>query len=210
MKKLVVLMLVLGMAAMASASPVMKLGDTNGVFTTGSSTVEVSAGTTYDLFIWASSDVPVELDSDEVPVPSSGLDNIQIFLQYDTAKVNLSGGLVTNLRAMAGNPFGTIWSGRSQGTYNSLGFAEGALIAAGNVDTYAMMKVMRITVTVATPGASTTVTVKPNVSTTHQSFQSNSIAGEMYWAVEGSMTFLPEPMTLVLLGLGGLFLRRRR
>jgi len=211
MKKLVVLMLVLGMASLASAAPVMKLGDTNGAFTTGSSTVEVSAGTTYDLFVWASNDIPVEFDTDEAPIGTSGLDIIQVFLQYDTAKVNLSGGLITNLRAMTGNPYGTAWSGRSQGTYNSLGFAEGALLPASNVDTHDLVKVMRITVTVSNPSVSTTVAMLQNVAATHQSFQGNSMDNDAhYFAVEGSMTFLPEPMTLVLLGLGGLFLRRRK
>jgi len=212
MKKLVVLMLVLGMAAMVNASPVMKLGDTNGAFTTGSSSVTVSAGATYDLFIWASSDIPMDIDSDEIPIPSTGLDAIQLFLQYDTSKVNLWSGAISKLSAVSGNPYGTAWTGKSQGTYDGLGFAEGALLPASVIDSFAMQKIFRVIFSVSNPGSSTTVTLKTYYPTSqvHDAFQGNATTGEKYYAVEGSMTFLPEPMTLVLLGLGGLFLRRRR
>lgn len=209
MKKLLVLMLVLGLASFASASPVMKLGDSAGAFSTGSSSIEISPGGTYDLYVWSSSDLSLEYDTDDAVIPSSGLDNIQLFLQYDTTKVNLWSGAITKLSAVSGNPFGTTWSGRSQGTYNSLGFCEGALINMNGVDAYAMTKIMKITFAVTTPGAATTVKLLADITTTHDSFVGNSVAGSQF-VTEGTMTFLPEPMTLVLLGLGGLFLRRRR
>jgi hypothetical protein len=205
MKKLLVLVLVLGMATMASAVPVMKLGDAAGAFGTGNTNITtVSAGGTYDLYVWASSDLV--LNPDDI---TTGLDIAQVFLQYDTSKVNLTGGLIANLVALS-NPFGTSWSGRSQGTYNSLGYAEGALINVNGVDAYALQQIVKMSLTVASLGATTTVTMTPNATMTHQSFQGNSVMGDQYFATAGSVTFVPEPMTIMLLGLGGLFLRRRK
>jgi hypothetical protein len=204
MKKLLVLALVLGMATMASATPVMKLGDATAAFSTGSSTMTMSAGGTYDLYVWASSDLV--FNPDDI---TTGLDNIQVFLQYDTTKVNLTGGLISNLSAVAGNPFLTAWYGKSQGTFDSLGFAEGALVNMAGVDAYPLQQVMKMSLTVATPGATTTVTMM-SPGGNHESFQGNSVMGDKYFATTGSVTFVPEPMTIMLLGLGGLFLRRRK
>jgi len=211
MNKLLVLMLVLGLASLASATPVMLLGDAAGAFGTGNTNITtVPAGGAYALYVWASSDLALGYDEYGEVIPTSGLDNIQVFLQYDTSKVNLTGGLTSNLAAVSGNPYGTTWSGRSQGTYDGLGFAEGALLPSGNVDAYALRQMIKMTVTVATLGNTTTISMLPNVSATHQSFQSNSVMGDQYFATAGSVTFVPEPMTIMLLGLGGLFLRRRR
>jgi hypothetical protein len=155
-------------------------------------------------------------DGEGTPDNRTGLDTIQVFLQYDITKVGLTGGSVSRLSALSGNPFGTSWTGRTTSTYNGLNYAEGALIPSSNVDQFGWTKIMQVYLTVGAPGTTTTVSLLPNVTTTHDAFQGNSIViaegnGEgKYPAIQGAVTFIPEPMTMALLGLGALFLRRRK
>jgi hypothetical protein len=207
MKKLLVLFMVLGIASISNAAVVTMLGDASGTYSGGSKTVTVTYPVDYTLYVWGSSDLAIESDSDGNPLPETGLDNIQMFLQYDTTKVNLKGGLLSNYSAVSGNPWGTTIAGKGQGTYGGLGYVEGAMLSTSGVDAYSLQKIFKIVLT-ATQGGS--ASLKANVSGTHQSKQGNSVAGTDYWATEGSITFVPEPMTIGLLGLGALFLRRRR
>jgi hypothetical protein len=208
MKKFLVLLMVLVMASIASATPLMKLGDATAPFTSGSATATLSRST-FDLYVWASSDIMFNSDSDGQgdPDPRTGLDCIQVFLQYDTTKVNLTGGLISNLAAVPGNPYGTTWTGRRQGTYDGLGFCEGALLPSINVDVFPLQKIMKASFTFVDWGS---ITMLPSVSSTHQSLQGNSVAvGGMYPAIRGEI-WAPEPMTIGLLGLGAVLIRRKR
>jgi len=208
-------LLMLVVVGVASATPVMRLGDVTAPFATHNTLIStVANGGSIDLYVWASNDIPLayfppdDPDNPDGVRPESGLDNAQVFLQYNTTLVNLQTGAISKLVAVTGNPFGTTWSGRTQGTFNSLGFAEGALLPASNADAFEMQKIMKVTFTVATNSPNTTVRMFPNASISHQSFIGNTVAQTQYFG-DDLVTFVPEPVTLVLLSLGGLFLRRR-
>jgi len=221
MKKFLALMLILSAATLATASPMIKLGDINGVFALGNTNVStVAAGGLYEVYVWASSDRALSYYPEDDPdfpgevIPSSGVDNFQFFLQYNAALVNLDGGLISKIVAINPSPmYATPWSGRTQGTFGGLNFCEGALIPAANADVFGMTKIAKVIFKVATIGANTKVTLTADASLTHQSKIGNSAAGLDFFAASGantqSVTFVPEPATLMILGLGGLLLRKR-
>lgn len=210
MKKMLVLALVFAVASLANATAVIQFGNASGAFGPGNTIIStVAVGGTYDLYVWASSDAVVDFDPETFdPLITTGVDNIQLFAQFDTTKVNLTANSIGNLSAVSGNPFGTTWSGRAKGTFNSLGYAEGALIAAGQVDAFPMTKIMKLALTVSALGQSSTVSML-SPGGTHETKIGNAVNGQ-YGYGTSSVTFIPEPMTMTLLGLGGLLFVRRK
>jgi len=196
-------------ASLAIATPVIKLGDASGVFGAGNTNVStVAVGGLYEAYIWVSSDLVGTSGT-------AGLDNAQVFLQYNSALVNLNGGTIASLEALAGNPFGTVWTGPTTGTLGGLDYASGALLPSANVSAIPLTKIIKATFKVAALGATSTVTLTADAGDEiHQSFVVNSANGDsQFFAASSpsqSVTFTPEPATMALLGLGGLLLRKKK
>jgi hypothetical protein len=209
MKKVMMSVLVMLVAVgLASASPVMQLGDVNGVFAPGNTAINTTVGSVVDLYVWASNDIPLLYDENDEVLMESGLDNLQVYFQFNPVLANIA--TTGKLTGVSGNPYGTSWSGRTLGTYAGASFIEGALLPSGNADAFELRKIVKLSVTVAGLGAAPAVSLLPDVSITHQSFQGNSVAGTQFFAPAASVTFVPEPVSIVLLAIGGLGLLRRK
>jgi len=199
MKKLLVLALVLGLASLASAVPVLRFGTLTAPFGTANTDILITDPVVIDIYVWGSSDLVLDPEN-----MATGVDIAQIAVRFnDITKVNLSGALITKFTAVSGNPFMTTTvAGRA---YSGTDTIMGALISLDGADAFAMTKIFKLTLDAQVGGVASFL----NLASPLETFIGNSVAGTKY-ASSGSVTFIPEPMTMMLLGLGGLFLRRRR
>jgi hypothetical protein len=201
MKKLVVLILVFGLASIASAVPVMHLGTSTAPFPTDNTTITIAESGVigYELYLWASSDIPWEEG-----VPETGVDIAQLALQLnDISKIDLQGHSITKFTAVSGNPMGTtVVAGRA---YDGTDKIKGALLSVDGVGPFSMSMLFKLVLDVYPGGTATCL----NLASPLETYIGNTVAGTKYRAFD-SVSFVPEPATIALFGLGGLLLRRRK
>ena len=170
MKKLLVLMLVLGMASLASA----------GLLLSASGGPELGQGEV----------VTITLGSDVGVPPGGGL------ITY--VHITAGDGGLSNPGMTAGTTASMLSSNKTYTDETTAGLGDGYRAVAATL--FSPLEAGDWFTWDFTMGAEeTTITF----------FDDTGAGG---WAGEavGSLTFIPEPMSLMLLGLGGLFLRRRK
>jgi hypothetical protein len=172
MKKLVVLMLVLGIVTMANAGLVWSTADN------GDGTFNVSLTPTADTEIAA------------------------LYINALDAEVSS----ITSMLGTGLNNLETVSGGKTYGIHRSIGGVEDPLAASGdNLLSYVYTGSAGDTINVLNSDtghpslADSYLTLGNDTQVTFDSFDDAS-----------SVTMVPEPLTLGLLGLGGLFIRRRK
>ena len=183
MKKLLVLMLVIGMASLASATPLI---------TASATTVEQNESVS--IYITGTSDDVTGAGGD--PAEAGG-GWFYLWLDYSTNAFSNDAYLSLGMTATKENAAGA--EGAVEETYPNYGLSFSAYpgVAIPYVETDDVDEGLwyTFTVTAGTVLGTTTVQLWNGLTT---------ILGSI------DITVVPEPMTIALLGLGGLFLRRRR
>lgn len=185
-------------ASLASAVPVIRFGDSVAPF---GGNYYPTFTSTYDLYIWASNDIAYNPDASDPTV--TGVDNIQIAIQFsDITKVNLQGGAISKFTAVSGNPFNTTTvSGKA---YVGTDKVLGGLLNLDGVDQFGMTKIFKLTLDIKGFASVSFL----NTGSPRETYIGNSTVGSKYLS-SGSFS-TPEPATLLLLGLGGVILRRKK
>jgi len=209
MKKLLVLLLVLGMVSTANATMSIYIGASS-TSSTALTSMTLAAPGTFRVYVWAQADRALVYDEEDPPnLIGGGVDQAEFCLSYDNDIItadSVSGS--TSAPFGAANSWGAIAGAVDTGNLVAYGGYLGGLQGA-----FGPTYMGRVNLT-ANKGGVYTIT-QQNISETRQNyFAASTIPTDTFlWTTTASsleVTVIPEPLTIALLGLGGLFLRRRK
>jgi len=209
MKKLLVLLLVLGMVSTANATMSIYIGQSSSN-STALTAMTLAAPGTFRVYMWCQTDRALIWNEEDPPeVIGGGVDQAEFCLSYD--------GVIVRADSVSGStsaPFGASnsWGAIAAAVDATNMVAYGGYLG-GLQDSFGPTYMGRVNLTALTGGVYTIT--QQNISESRRNyFGAGTIPSDTFlWTTNASslkVTVVPEPMTMALLGFGGLFLRRRR